>query len=269
MKINERVFERLNGEAFEIQELEMEVSKEDEAVNKRKVELFYLDEYPEILDEFSRQGKFAVWSSVDGVNYRLAIETGYYETLKELYGTKVNKIWTDFWDECSKISSNFTRKIVLPGTIIVVLALIIFYATLRNSNPTLNNGLSIAVGVIYLFVVLVFRKLTTKKISDANREALEKIKKYLGNDRFEELLDAQRKYIDDYTQRLIEEADRMDAEFEASQQALANKALEDETQDLNQSQSDEKINDEVEAKESEDVEIIDAEIVEEERKETK
>lgn len=219
MRINERVFERLNGEAFEVQELAIKKPKEGET-SKRKVELFYLDEYPDVLDEFSRQGKFAVWSSVDGVNYRLAIEKGYYQTLKQLYGVDVNTIWTDFWDECSVISSNFTKKVVFPGTVLVILSLIIFYATLRNANPTLNNVLSIAVGAIYLFVVLVFRKLTTKKIGEANQRAIDEIKKFLGANRFEELLDEQRKYIDDYTQRLIEEADRMDSEFEASQQGI-------------------------------------------------
>lgn len=259
MKINERVFERLNGEAFEVQTLEIGQTKKGEEKQTRKVELFFLDDYPDVLDEFTRQGKFAIWSSVDGVNYKLAIEKGYYETLKDLYGVKVNTIWTDFWDECSTISSNFTKRVVIPGTILVILALIIFYVTLKNVNPTVNNVLSIAVGVIYLFVILVFRRITSKNISDANRDALDKIKSYLGEKRFEELLDAQRKYIDDYTQRMIEEADRMDAEFEA-QHALENS---EEVSDI-ETAVVETTKDE--AKEEADEAVVDAAIVDEEEK---
>lgn len=242
MKINERVFERLNQEPFETQELE-----------KRKIELFYMDDYPEILDEFVAQGKFAVWSSVDGVNYRLAVEKGYYDTLKDLYGSKVNTIWTDFWDDCQTDSSHYTKRVVLPGALIFIVALIVFNLTLSKKYPTINNALTIGLGVAYLLVVIIFRKITTNKMNQHNADALEKIKKHLGTDKFEELLDAQRKYIDDYTQKLIEEADRADAEFEAQQQA----ALENPEEE-----------NEIESIETEEVveETADAEIVDEETK---
>lgn len=211
MKINERVFEKLDGTPFETQELE-----------KRKVELFYLDDYEDVHNEFIAQGKFAVWSSVDGVNYRLAIEKGYYETLKDLYGKKINEIWTDFWDDCQKDSSNYSRRIVLPGAVLFILLLVIFNLTLAKKHATLNNGLTIGLGIVYLLVVIIFRKLTTNKINQHNADALEKIKKYLGSDRFEELLDLQRKYIDDYAVKLQEEADKADALFEEQQKVLSN-----------------------------------------------
>ena len=62
----------------------------------RKIELFYMNDYDIILADQINKGKFAVWSSNDGFNYRLYLEKGLYEKVKELYTPEINKIWVDF-----------------------------------------------------------------------------------------------------------------------------------------------------------------------------
>ena len=186
MKLNERVFEKLSGEPVEVQEFD-----------GRTVEIFYLDDYPDILNEFISKGKFAVWSSVDGTNYRLAIEKGYYNELTTLYSSKVNQIWLNFWDQCERISSGFSKKIVLPATIVVIAV----FAVLMALNKKLGNiGTYVTLGlaIAYVFAILVLRKFTTNKINVANGDALALIKKEIGESTFNNLLEKQRNYIDAY-----------------------------------------------------------------------
>ena len=66
-----------------------------------------MNDYDAILADQINKGKFTVWSSNDGFNYRLFLEKGCYETVKELYTAQINKIWVDFWDKTEKISNKF------------------------------------------------------------------------------------------------------------------------------------------------------------------
>ena len=82
-----------------------------------------MNEFQALMDEFINKGKFAVWSSVDGVNYHLYIEEGYYNELKQLYTQPINKIWVDFWDTCVAITKKSNTHYIVPLTIIAVFPL--------------------------------------------------------------------------------------------------------------------------------------------------
>lgn len=187
MKLNERVFEVLNGEPVEVQNLD-----------GHEVKIYILDDYPDVLNEFVNKGKFAVWSCVDGTNYKLAIEKGYYDELRELYSDKVNDTWLKFWDECEKISSTFSKKIVLPATAVIIVIFVVLMALSNKMPGKLGTYLTLGLAIVYVLVILILRKLTTNKINIANQNALAVIKKNLGEAHFNDLLERQRNYIDAY-----------------------------------------------------------------------
>ena len=80
MKINPRIYD------YAVEENKLE----SQELGEHNLEMYKLNDYPDLLEEFTNKGKFAVWSSVDGKNYRLFIEEGYLEKLKPLYSKKIN-----------------------------------------------------------------------------------------------------------------------------------------------------------------------------------
>ena len=117
MKVNVKLYNLVeNQQALDVQD-----------IDGRNVEIYSMEDFPKVKEEFIRQGRFAVWSSVDGNNYRIFIEPGYYEEFKELYSLKVNKIWVDFWDACEKISHTATFKIIIPVTGVALAACLGLY----------------------------------------------------------------------------------------------------------------------------------------------
>ena len=224
MKLNERVFEVLNGEPVEVQNLD-----------GHEVKIYILDDYPDVLNEFVNKGKFAVWSCVDGTNYKLAIEKGYYDELRELYSDKVNDTWLKFWDECEKISSTFSKKIVLPATAVIIVIFVVLMALSNKMPGKLGTYLTLGLAIFYVLVILILRKLTTNKINIANQNALAVIKKNLGEAHFNDLLERQRNYIDAYYDTLSakEEAEASANEENVNELKETEETTEDEKEESN------------------------------------
>lgn len=210
MRINPKVFAIANeSEPVDVQEFD-----------GRKVELFMMDDYPQVKEEFLNKGKFAVWSSVDGVNYRVFIESGYYNELKPLYAQPINKIWVDFWDTCEGISRKMTRYFIIPITLLAIGGCIGF-----NFLPKGSIYAMIAVVVVAFGALMFCNRYSRKKIYDANAASVELIKKSLGGAKeFDEILDRQKNYMDQYYENLypnededldenLEEADAPQAEL--------------------------------------------------------
>ncbi len=238
MKLNERVFEVLNGEPVEVQNLD-----------GHEVKIYILDDYPDVLNEFVNKGKFAVWSCVDGTNYKLAIEKGYYDELRELYSDKVNDTWLKFWDECEKISSTFSKKIVLPATAVIIVIFVVLMALSNKMPGKLGTYLTLGLAIFYVLVILILRKLTTNKINIANQNALAVIKKNLGEAHFNDLLERQRNYIDAYYDTL---SAKEEAEASANEENVNELKETEETTEAEKEESNNK--EETEVKEKEVVE---------------
>lgn len=238
MKLNERVFEVLSGEPVEVQNLD-----------GHEVKIYILDDYPDVLNEFVNKGKFAVWSCVDGTNYKLAIEKGYYDELRELYSDKVNDTWLKFWDECEKISSTFSKKIVLPATAVIIVIFVVLMALSNKMPGKLGTYLTLGLAIVYVLVILILRKLTTNKINIANQNALAVIKKNLGEAHFNDLLERQRNYIDSYYDTL---SAKEEAEASANEENVNELKETEETTEAEVEESNN--NEEAEVKEKEVVE---------------
>lgn len=230
MKLNERVFEVLSGEPVEVQNLD-----------GHEVKIYILDDYPDVLNEFVNKGKFAVWSCVDGTNYKLAIEKGYYDELRELYSDKVNDTWLKFWDECQKISSTFSKKIVLPATAVIIVIFVVLMAISNKMPGKLGTYLTLGLAIVYVLVILILRKLTTNKINIANQNALAVIKKNLGEAHFNDLLERQRNYIDAYYDTLSakEEAEASANEENVNELKETEKTTEAEVEESNDNEETE------------------------------
>lgn len=191
MRINPKLFTIANeAEPVDVQEFD-----------GRKIEVFMMEPYPQVKEEFINKGKFAVWSSIDGINYRLFIEDGYYNELKPLYSQAVNKIWVDFWDTCETISRKMSRFVILPITVVAIGGCIGF-----SFIDKIGIYLMIAVVVVAFVAMLFCNRLTRKKIYDANVASVELIKKALGGTKeFDDMLERQKNYMDNYYDSLYPE----------------------------------------------------------------
>lgn len=192
MRINPKAYELANDVTpIEVQEFDSKV-----------VELYNLNDFEGLKEEFVYKGKFAVWSSVDSVNYRLYIEEGYYAELKELYSQPINKIWIDFWDACEKVTKKTSSKIILPITFIAVILCI-----LTGFIPNQDVSLYLMIGIVVAsFGGMIFvNRWSKKRIYEENQKSVDLIKKHLGEKKFEKLLEKQKEYMDKYFENLYPE----------------------------------------------------------------
>ena len=101
------------------------------------------------------------------------------------------------------MQKNFSRKIVIPITIVVI-CLFLFIANwnkmFKNAqmSDTANMICTFGIPVIYLIGMLFVRKTIINNITKEQQNALQKIKDFFGEVKYEKLLKEQRTYIDDY-----------------------------------------------------------------------
>jgi len=218
MRINPKLYLMADGkEATEVQEFD-----------GRKIEVYTMDAIEGLKEEYvNTKGQFAVWTSVDGTNYRLFIENGYYEEVKELYSQPVNKTWVEFWDATDKISKKFSRFFIYPLMIIAVVLCILSFV-LSKYLPAWGQYVIIGVLVLLFIAMIIANSLTKKKITAENMSSRDKIIKHFGEAEFNALIDKQKAYMDDYFQKLYPTSEEeSDVPTEPTEEAqLENKAEE-------------------------------------------
>lgn len=183
---------RINPKAYNIVSESTPIDVQE--FDSRIIEVYYLNEFEALMQEFINKGKFAVWSSEDGVNYRLFVEEGYYNELKQLYTQPINKIWVDFWDSCESLTKKSTTRIIIPGTVVSVILCLLTSLL----PPEVSTWATIAVVGVAFIGMMVVNRYTKKKIYDENVRSVDLIKKQIGSKNFENLLELQKDYMERY-----------------------------------------------------------------------
>lgn len=265
MRINPKLYAVAEGKTpVEVQEFD-----------DRKIEVFLMDDLEGVKDEYVLgKGQFAVWSSVDGTNYRLYIENGYYQEVTPLYSQPVNKVWIEFWDVTDGISKKFSRFIIYPLMIIAVV-LCVLSLVLQQYMGNWGSWVIIGVLILLFIIMIVSNSVTKKKIGEENIKSRQKIVEFFGQDEFNALIDKQKAYMDSYFENLYpqEEATESDAEVEnADAKALdenvevAEEAKEATEDEVVEEKAEEVKEEAVEAEEAKEEKVEEKEAVVEEEK---
>lgn len=168
----------------------------------RTVQLYLMDSFEGIKEEFAdKKGQFAVWSSVDGFNYRVFLENGYYDKVSELYSQPVNKIWIEFWDKTDVIQRKFSLFFTYP---IMAIAIILCVISIAFQAQMGQIGTYVTIGVLaVMFIgILVGNVFVKKKVLAANTESRQLIIDHFGEAKFDKLIDEQKTYMDEYYDKL-------------------------------------------------------------------
>ena len=187
MKINQKIFNSVTSEPFDVQELK------DGVV----IELHSLNQNEALFNEYAPKAKFAIWTCADGKHYRLLLEDTYYPRMRELYGKRVNQCMIDFWDAVEAERNKIMKFIFLP----ISVAVFVIFILLMIFQNQLGDAQMIIMGVtlVGFIVANVFvNKKVEKAVNTHNNTAVEKIKNIIGHKRFDELMDEQQKHYDDF-----------------------------------------------------------------------
>lgn len=182
MKLNPKVYKNLNGEPFEVQ-----------SIDGVKVAFYDMNE-TNYLAQYASRGKFAIWTSNGGDDYKVLIEKSYYEALKPFYEYDVNKIWLGFLNQASEITKKVNMYFIIPTMVL--------YLVLATVSAIFFQDLMIQVLIGLLVVVFVSNifqtRITSKRVRESNIKAQEDIRNTLGTDTFDELVKAQEEHYKNY-----------------------------------------------------------------------
>ena len=218
MKINQKIYNSVTSEPFDVQELNDGVT----------IELHSLNQNEELFNQYAPQAKFAIWTCSNGKNYRLLLEDTYYPRMREFYGRRVNQCMVDFWDTVEKERGKVIKFIFIPVSILMFVILIFLMfagGILGETGQLVTMGVSL---VGFIIANTVINKKIEKIVNDNNNIALEKIKNIIGHKRFEELLDEQQAHYDDFfhINDEVNETENVEAISEESTEEVVEEASE-------------------------------------------
>jgi len=181
MKLNSKVYKQLTNEPFEKHE-----------INGKTVEFHYMDDTP-FLTQFASRGRFAVWTS-DGKDYKVLIESTYYEALKPFYEYDVNVIWLSFLDKVSSISKKINMWFIIPTLLLYAIGAILTFIFFEEYTLQILLGL-----IIIVFISnMVQSKVVNNKVRAENQMTQDLIREHLGQSNFDELVKAQEEHYQKY-----------------------------------------------------------------------
>ena len=181
MKLNPKIYKQLTAEPFEKQ-----------VVDGKNVEFHYMNDTPFLL-QYARRGRFAVWTS-DGKDYKVLIEKAYYEALQDFYQFGVNKIWLNFLEKVSAISSKINKLFIIPTIILYIVVAGVAYTLFQEYT------LQILLGLIVLVVISnIFQsRLVNNKVKQENKNSQDQIRALIGAEEFDRLVRAQEEHYVQY-----------------------------------------------------------------------
>src|SRR5690606_35912288 len=217
MKMLPRLYATAQGEPFRTEDYK-----------GNKVEFFYLDDQKDYGKYVSR-GRFSVWTS-DGVNYRLFVDKGYYAVVPDLYRNDVNDIWLDFTNLIYGAQKKMSNRYLWSSFGVMAVAFIAYFIVQQLFPDFAQNFFLIAMVLLFIgmfFVSNIQQKKLKVMLEKENQEASAKIRQTLGEERFQNILNSQEKYYQEYfkveeepvdepAEIETESTDVVDAEFEES-----------------------------------------------------
>ena len=249
---------RLNAKIFSIADNIEPVEKQE--FDNRLVEVYYINDFPMLFNQYLPKGRFAIWASVDGFNYRLFVEKGYYAKLGELYSDRVNKIWLDFWDKCDDVTKKYNYRVMLP---VAIGCIALFFLVTLIPLGSAQIWVQLGILAIFIIVMMTLNKKVRGKINQVNADSVDDIKAIVGADHFDELLKEQNNYIDAFIAEQAKLAEEEEKRENASNEERSEELVENNLENEEASEEANEPADEAEAEKAEEVktEEVEAEIV--------
>jgi hypothetical protein len=181
MKLSPKIFKQLTNEPFLVQN-----------IDGKRVEFHYMDQTP-FLFQYASKGRFVVWTS-DGKAYKVLIESTYYTALEDFYQPEVNRIWLNFLENVGSINRKINLYFLIPTVIIYMTAA--FLASIYFADQIWTVLIAL---IFIIFISNMFQsRLVNNKVRQENNKAQDQIRTMIGQERFNELVEAQEKHYKDY-----------------------------------------------------------------------
>jgi ABC-type multidrug transport system fused ATPase/permease subunit len=210
MKLNMRIYKSLTGIPFKEQE-----------VNGKRVEFHYMDETP-YLFQYASKGRFAIWAS-NGIDYKVLIESKYYNVMEDFYQQEVNEIWLNFLEKVAGVNKKINMLFIVPTLLFYII--IAFLASMFFADQILLIMLVLFISII--FSNMIQNRVIGNKVRQENQKAQAEIRTFLGEADFNRLIQAQQQHYEDYfkfddqetenveqSQEDIEEIEVIESDFE-------------------------------------------------------